>query len=318
MVNWQPGASLATLRQRAKILSTVRKFFADRDILEIETPLLSSATATDVHLTSLTTKLSNLIESKTYFLQTSPEFAMKRLLANDVGPIFQICKAFRGDSPTPLHNPEFSILEWYRPGFTMEKLMDEVADLIEATIGVNKITRLSYLEIFKGKLGVNPHVCSLEELAELANSRIDINSCDLNFSEYLDLVMTTLIEPELPEYCFIFDYPKSQAALSVVENDADGNAIAKRFELYCRGMEIANGYLELTDPVEQRRRLETDNVNRSVKGLPQLPIDKNLIAALDAGMPNTSGVALGLDRLLMVIDEINDIDKALAFSIKRV
>ena len=318
MVNWQPGASLATLRQRAKILSTVRKFFADRDILEIETPLLYSATATDVHLTSLTTKLSNLIESKTYFLQTSPEFAMKRLLANDVGPIFQICKAFRGDSPTSLHNPEFSILEWYRPGFAMEKLIDEVADLIDATIGVNKITRLSYLEVFKGKFGVNPHVCSLGELAELANSRIDINSGDLNFSDYLDLVMTTLIEPELPEYCFIFDYPKSQAALSDVESDADGNVIAKRFELYCRGMEIANGYLELTDPVEQRRRLETDNANRSVKGLPQLPIDENLIAALDAGMPKTSGVALGLDRLLMVIDEINDIDKALAFSIKRV
>ena len=318
MVNWQPGASLATLRQRAKLLSTVRKFFADRDILEIETPLLSSATATDVHLTSLTTKLTNLIESKTYFLQTSPEFAMKRLLANDVGPIFQICKAFRGDSPTSLHNPEFSILEWYRPGFAMEKLMDEVADLIDATIGVSKITRLSYLEIFKGKLGVNPHVCSLEELAELANSKIDINSCDLSFSDYLDLVMTTLIEPELPEYCFVFDYPKSQAALSDVESDADGNVIAKRFELYCRGMEIANGYLELTDPVEQRRRSETDNANRSDKGLPQLPIDENLIAALDAGMPKTSGVALGLDRLLMVIDEINDIDKALAFSIKRV
>ena len=318
MVNWQPGASLATLRQRAKLLSIVRKFFADRDILEIETPLLSSATATDVHLTSLTTKLTNLIESKTYFLQTSPEFAMKRLLANDVGPIFQICKAFRGDSLTSLHNPEFSILEWYRPGFEMEKLMDEVADLIDATIGVSKITRLSYLEIFKGKLGVNPHVCSLEELAELANSRIDINSCDLSFSDYLDLVMTTLIEPELPEYCFVFDYPKSQAALSDVESDADGNVIAKRFELYCRGMEIANGYLELTDPVEQRRRSETDNANRSDKGLPQLPIDENLIAALDAGMPKTSGVALGLDRLLMVIDEINDIDKALAFSIKRV
>ena len=318
MVNWQPGASLATLRQRAKLLSTVRKFFADRDILEIETPLLSSVTATDVHLTSLTTKLTNLIESKTYFLQTSPEFAMKRLLANDVGPIFQICKAFRGDSLTSLHNPEFSILEWYRPGFEMEKLMDEVADLIDATIGVSKITRLSYLEIFKGKLGVNPHVCSLEELAELANSKIDINSCDLSFSDYLDLVMTTLIEPELPEYCFVFDYPKSQAALSDVESDADGNVIAKRFELYCRGMEIANGYLELTDPVEQRRRSETDNANRSDKGLPQLPIDENLIAALDAGMPKTSGVALGLDRLLMVIDEINDIDKALAFSIKRV
>jgi len=318
MVNWQPGASLATLRQRAKLLSIVRKFFADRDILEIETPLLSSATATDVHLTSLTTKLTNLIESKTYFLQTSPEFAMKRLLANDVGPIFQICKAFRGDSLTSLHNPEFSILEWYRPGFAMEKLMDEVADLIDATIGVSKITRLSYLEIFKGKLGVNPHVCSLEELAELANSKIDINSCDLSFSDYLDLVMTTLIEPELPEYCFVFDYPKSQAALSDVESDADGNVIAKRFELYCRGMEIANGYLELTDPVEQRRRSETDNANRSDKGLPQLPIDENLIAALDAGMPKTSGVALGLDRLLMVIDEINDIDKALAFSIKRV
>ena len=317
MANWQPGASFATLRQRAKLLSTVRKFFADRNILEIETPLLSSTTATDVYLESLTTKISHFTEPKTYYLQTSPEFAMKRLLANGIGPIFQICKAFRGDHPTSLHNPEFSILEWYRPGFAMEKLMDEVAALIDATIGVSKIIRLSYLEVFKGKLGVNPHACSLEELAELANSRIDVNSNDLNVSDYLDLIMTTLIEPELPEYCFLFDYPKSQAALSDIDNDAEGNEVAKRFELYCRGIEIANGYLELTDPVEQRRRFEIDNANRSEKGLPQLPIDENLIAALDAGIPKTSGVALGLDRLLMVIDRINDIDKVLAFSIKR-
>ena len=317
MANWQPGASVATLRQRAKLLSTVRRFFADRNILEIETPLLSSTTATDVYLESLTTKISHFTEPKTYYLQTSPEFAMKRLLANGVGPIFQICKAFRGDYPTSLHNPEFSILEWYRPGFAMEKLMDEVAALIDTTVGVNKIIRLSYLEVFEGKLGVNPHACSLEELAELANSRIDVNSSDLNFSDYLDLIMTTLIEPELPEYCFLFDYPKSQAGLSDIDNDVEGNEIAKRFELYCRGIEIANGYLELTDPAEQRRRFETDNANRSEKGLPQLPIDENLIAALDAGIPKTSGVALGLDRLLMVIDKISDIDKVLAFSIKR-
>ena len=318
MVNWRPGASLVTLRKRAELLSTIRKFFSDRNILEIETPLLSSATATDVHLASLTTKLSPHTQSKTYYLQTSPEFAMKRLLANNVGPIFQICKAFRGDSPTSQHNPEFSILEWYRPGFTMESLIDEVAALVEATTGVKKITRLSYLEVFRDQLGINPHSCSFEELAELANSRIDLSSYDLNFSEYLDLVMTTLIEPELPEYCFLFNYPKSQASLAHIDNDEGGNKIAKRFELYCQGMEIANGYFELTDPDEQRRRLEGDNAIRSEKGLPELPVDENLIAALNSGMPKTSGVALGLDRLLMIISGIKDIDKALSFSIKRV
>ena len=318
MVNWQPGASLAALRQRANLLANVRAFFAEKNILEVETPLLSSTSATDMHLVSLTTNLDYLSNSKTYYLQTSPEYAMKRLLADEVGPIYQICKAFRGDFPTSYHNPEFTILEWYRPGFTMTRLMDEVAELIDATTGSKQISRFSYREVFEDRLGLNPHDCTLEELSELAHGKMDINSRDLGFSGYLDLVMTTLIEPDLPEYCFLFDYPKLQASLAKIEKDDDGNEIAKRFELYCRGMEVANGYLELTDPIEQRRRLEIDNMNRSKKGLPQIPIDENLIAALHSGLPKTSGVALGLDRLLMVISKIEDIDEALAFSIKRV
>lgn len=318
MVNWQPGTSLATLQQRANLLATIRAFFAKKNILEVETPLLSGTSATDMHLVSLTANLDYLSNSKTYYLQTSPEYAMKRLLADEVGPIYQICKAFRGDFPTSYHNPEFTILEWYRPGFTMTRLMDEVAELIDATTGSQQISRFSYREVFEDRLGLNPHDCTLEELSESAHSKIDINSSDLGFSGYLDLVMTTLIEPGLPEYCFLFDYPKLQASLAKIEKDDDGNEIAKRFELYCCGLEVANGYLELTDPIEQRRRLEIDNTNRSKNGLPQIPIDENLIAALHSGLPKTSGVALGLDRLLMVISKIEDIDEALAFSIKRV
>lgn len=318
MVNWQPGASLATLKKRADLLATIRIFFAERNILEVDTPLLSGASATDLHLVSLSTNISCISNSKPYYLQTSPEFAMKRLLADGVGPIFQICKAFRGDFPTSYHNPEFTILEWYRPGFTMTRLMDEVGDLIDATVGSLDIPRISYCEVFKGKLGLNPHDCSLEELAEVAHSKIEINTGDLSFSDYLDLAMATLIEPDLPEYCFLFDYPKSQASLAKIEKDVEGNEIAKRFELYCRGMEIANGYLELTDPVEQRNRLEADNRSRLDMGLPEVPIDENLIAALNTGIPKSSGVALGIDRLLMVLTNLKEIDKALAFSIKRV
>ena len=315
MVDWQSGASLATLQLRAKLLTMTREFFARKGVLEVETPVLSRYTTSDVYLKSISTSAFN---SRIYYLQTSPEVAMKRLLGMGTGPIYQICKAFRDDQPTSKHNPEFTLLEWYRPSFSMTQLIDEVEEFLSGTIGCREIPRYSYSEVFKSETGLNPHNCSLKELGKVAHSLTDIASTGLSFSEYLDLLMTVVIEPNLPEYCFLIDYPECQAAMAKVEVDENGNQIAKRFELYCKGLEIANGYFELTDPVEQLKRLESDNVERLKKELPEMPIDENFLAALSNGIPEGSGVALGLDRLLMIMSELEHIDSVQSFSIKRV
>ena len=318
MDDWKSGATLATLKLRAKLLAITRKFFADRGVLEVETAALSRSATTDVHLDSIAAFFAPASSSQKFYLQTSPELQMKRLLAMGVGPIYQVCKAFRGDPSTSRHNPEFTILEWYRPSFCLTQLMEEVEDFVKVTIGCPEVPKYSYLEVFEGVTGLNPHKCSLKELKKVAHNRLDIASTGLRFSEYLDLLMTEFIEPNLPEYCFLYDYPKGHAAMAVIENDSDGNQVARRFELYCKGIEIANGYFELTDPVEQRKRLEFDNAERSEKGLPKMPVDEKFLAALSVGVPQGSGVALGLDRLLMIMGEVEDIDSVLAFSISRV
>ena len=318
MDDWRSGASLGTLKLRAKILAITRAFFADRGILEVETAALSRSAATDVHLDSISVFFQPTSNSQRFYLQTSPELQMKRLLAMGIGPIYQICKAFRGDPSSPRHNPEFTILEWYRPSFCLTQLMEEVEDFVKVTVGCSEVSKHSYLEVFESVVGLNPHKCSLEELKKVAHTRLDVSSTQLRFSEYLDLLMIELIEPSLPEYCFLYDYPECQAAMAAIENDSHGNQIARRFELYCKGIEIANGYFELTDPIEQRKRLELDNIERSKKGLPEMPIDEKFLAALSTGMPKGSGVALGIDRLLMIIGELEDIDSALTFSIDRV
>jgi len=318
MDDWKSGASLATLKLRAKLLAITRKFFADRGVLEVETAVLSRYVSTEVNLDPVNAFFGPTSNSQRFYLQTSPELQMKRLLAIGVGPTYQICKAFRGDPSTSCHNPEFTILEWYRPSFSLTQLMEEVEEFAEATIGCLKIPKYSYLEVFEDVIGLNPHKCSLEELEKFAHSRLDIASIEISFSEYLDLLMTEFIEPSLPEYCFLYDYPKCQAAMAVIENDSHGNKVARRFELYCKGVEIANGYFELTDPVEQLKRFEFDNIERSKKGLPKMPVDEKFLASLSFGIPKGSGVALGLDRLLMIMGNLEDIDSALAFSINRV
>lgn len=315
MVEWQSGASIATLQLRAKLLAMTREFFAKKGVLEVETPVLSRYTTSDVYLNPISTSAFN---SRIYYLQTSPEVAMKRLLGMGIGPIYQICKAFRDDQPTSKHNPEFTLLEWYRPSFSMTQLIDEVEEFLSGTIGCREIPRYTYLEVFKSETGLNPHKCSLKELGKVARSLTDIASTGLSFSEYLDLLMTVVIEPNLPEYCFLIDYPECQAAMAKIEVDENGNQIAKRFELYCKGLEIANGYFELTDPVEQLKRLNSDNVERLKKELPEMPIDENFLAALSNGIPEGSGVALGLDRLLMIMGELEHIDSVQSFSISRV
>ena len=318
MSNWQPGASLEILRHRAALLAKLRVFFAAKEILEVETPALARAPTTDLHIQSLTTEILDTNITKTFYLQTSPEFAMKRLLAFNAEPIYQIAKAFRHDPLTKHHNPEFTLLEWYRPGFTMGQLMDEVAELLRSLLACDSMPAFSYRELFEKYLRINPHRVRSDELLALTQRQLELSTTDLTDTDCLQLLMFAVIEPALPEFCFVYDYPKAQASLSVIEVDSEEDQVAKRFEVYCRGMELANGYLELTDVQEQRKRFEQDNALREKKGLDVYPLDEKFLSALESGLPACSGVALGIDRLLMAMHELTNIDQAISFTLGRV
>jgi len=244
MTDWKPAASLDNLRIRAQFLARIRQFFWQRQVLEVETPLLAATTATDVHLQSLQVSQVFAAEHSSYYLQTSPEFAMKRLLAAFGEPLYQICKAFRQDEKSSRHNPEFTMLEWYRPGFSMTQLMDEVEALVNSLMGERIISRLSYRELFQQHVNVDPHQVGIEELASLARGSIDLSDGDYSRDAYLQLLLSHVIEPDMDENCFIFDFPVKQAALAVVEEDKLGVKVAKRFELFLDKLEIANGYFE--------------------------------------------------------------------------
>ena len=318
MSNWQPGTSLEILRHRADLLAKLRAFFAGKEILEVETPALARAPVTDLHIQSLTTEILDTNTIKTFYLQTSPEFAMKRLLAFNAEPIYQIAKVFRQDPLTKHHNPEFTLLEWYRPGFTMGQLMDEVAELLRSLLACDSMPAFSYRELFEKYLRINPHRVRSDELLALTQRQLELSTTDLTDTDCLQLLMFDVIEPALPEFCFVYDYPKAQASLSVIELDSDEDQVAKRFEVYCRGMELANGYLELTDAQEQRKRFEQDNALRKKKGLDVYPLDEKFLSALESGLPVCSGVALGIDRLLMAMHELTNIDQAISFTLERV
>ena len=318
MSNWQPGTSLEILRHRADLLAKLRAFFAGKEILEVETPALARAPVTDLHIQSLTTEILDTNTIKTFYLQTSPEFAMKRLLAFNAEPIYQIAKVFRQDPLTKHHNPEFTLLEWYRPRFTMGQLMDEVAELLRSLLACDSMPAFSYRELFEKYLRINPHRVRSDELLALTQRQLELSTTDLTDTDCLQLLMFAVIEPALPEFCFVYDYPKAQASLSVIELDSDKDQVAKRFEVYCRGMELANGYLELTDAQEQRKRFEQDNALREKKGLDVYPLDEKFLSALESGLPVCSGVALGIDRLLMAMHELTNIDQAISFTLERV
>lgn len=314
MTDFAPTASLANLHQRAALLNKIRKFFQQRDVLEVETPVLSRATVTDVHLHSLSTQLN---QQEKFYLQTSPEFAMKRLLAAGSGPIFQITKAFRDDEYGCLHNPEFTMLEWYQPGFDHQQLMDEVDALLQTTLFTLPAVRFSYAEIFKKILNINPFIISESELQTLARHYVNCNTNDLSKDDCLNLLMSHVIENQLGQDCpcFIYDYPASQAGLAKLSDD--NPKVAQRFEVYLSGIELANGYHELTDPIEQAQRFENDLAQRRKLNLVQTTIDKNLLAALQHGLPACAGVALGIDRLCMLAMQAETIGDVIAFSIER-
>jgi len=315
MADWQPSATLSVLQLRARVLAQVREFFRQRQVLEVETPLLWPTTATDLHIDSILVTDGVDPEVGSLFLQTSPEFAMKKLLAAGSGSIFQLGKAFRRGERSRRHHPEFTLLEWYRVGFDDHRLMDEISELVGSLTGRPAPLRLSYREVFEQHLALDPHRCQFEELLAVARQHIDFQPAGYSRDDLLHLLLAEVIEPAMTSDYFIYDFPVSMAALARIVPDSRGVPVAKRFELFLAGMEIANGYWELTDAAEQRVRFVADLDQRRALGRELLPVDEQLLAALQAGLPDCAGVALGLDRLLMVMCDAGSIDEVLAFTL---
>ena len=316
-IDWRPTAPLDNIRLRARLVSEIRAFFQQRDVLEVDTPLLCQAASTDPHLESFSTHYlgPGAPAGNTLYLPTSPEFAMKRLLAAGSGPIYQICKSFRNGESGRFHNPEFTMLEWYRPGFNHHALMDEVEALVIRLLGERSIERLSYQALFQRYVGLDPFTCSTKALSGCLKSEgVGVGAFDGSKDDWLSLVMTHIIEPRI-EALFVFDFPASQAMLARVRG---GNpAVAERFELYMDGVELANGFYELSDSEEQRRRFAHDAASRKALGLPEMPLDEALLAALQQGLPDCAGVALGVDRLLMLACGAGSIGEVIAFPLSR-
>ena len=305
---WQPTASLDALKKRAEIIHQIRQFFFERGVLEVETPLLSHATVTDPYILSLSV-------SSDAFLQTSPEYAMKRLLAAGAGSIYQICKAFRQDPEGKIHNPEFTILEWYRPGFDHHDLMNEMDELLQVILKTSASERISYAALFEKFLNINPHLLSDEELAACVQQKISLAEPITDRGTCLDLLLTHCIEPHIGQDrpVFLYDFPPIKAALAKIRHE-ENPPVASRFEVYFKGMELANGFHELQDAKEQRMRFEKDLAYREKNNILNVPLDERFLAALESGLPDCSGVALGVDRLVMLALGVKTIREALSFT----
>jgi lysyl-tRNA synthetase class 2 len=314
---WQPSCSINALQQRAQLLTQVRQFFVERQVLEVETPLLARSGVTDPFIRTMAVEDTG--DGKR-FLQTSPEYAMKRLLAAGSGAIYQICKAFRHGEASPRHNPEFTMLEWYQPDYDEFSLMTEVEALMTTILPVSCFARISYRDIFWQQLNIDPHRASITALAAVARQHADFSFGDdqLDRDGWLDVLITHVIEPGLdPSVAtFIYNYPASQAALAQLSNNEHNQAVARRFELYYGGVELANGYFELLDGAALVQRAVADNIKRQALGFEEMAVDQQLLAAMDAGLPSCAGVAIGFDRLLMLRQQCH-ISEVLSFDFSR-
>ncbi|CAM4129522.1 EF-P lysine aminoacylase EpmA [Acinetobacter pragensis] len=317
-IQYQPTCALKAMRARAQMYAQIRRFFAERDVLEVETPILSQAGVTDVHLASVQAQRHVGGKKQTHYLQTSPEFAMKRLLASGSGAIYQMCKVFRDDEHGRKHNSEFTMLEWYRPEFSLKDLMLEVTDLLNVVLaqrfGEVRPAIYSYKHAFMDRLDLNPLKATLAELKD-ACRRVGLN-LDLGDDRlgYIDLLFSHMVEPSLgfDAPVFLTDFPPEMASLAKTRIDEDGELVAARFELYIEGLELANAYDELIDADILRGRFEADTAEREKLGLHIMPIDEYLLAALP-NMPECSGIALGIDRLLMIATEQMKLEKVITF-----
>ena len=303
-----------TLKRRAKLLANVRRFFSVRNVLEVSTPILSSAAPTALYLDSFSTRFEAGSDSKVLYLHTSPEFAMKRLLAAGSGAIYQIATVFRNGELGRQHAPEFSMLEWYRPGFSLTELMTEVDAFMQQVIGLPAAVIFTYRDLFVKYLQLDIYQADDNLLKQIALDRIAGLTADWQTDRdgWLEMLMSEVIEPQLKALempVMVTEFPASQAQLAKIEMNAEGHQVASRFELYAGGMELANGYDELCDATELRQRFEQDNQLRLQQGKPQMPIDENLLTAMQSGLPQCSGVALGLDRLMMLHFAENNISQ---------
>lgn len=323
--DWRPVASLDALKLRADLLARIRNYFSTQGVLEVDTPVLSSAGATDPAIRSFTTTYHGPApvpgcgsDAKLY-LHTSPEFPMKRLLAAGSGSIYQVCKVFRDGESGSSHNPEFTLLEWYRNGFDHFDLMDDVEKLLrevlDGILPVEPVDHWTYRELFLEVTGLDPFMAPVTDMQAVLRKHGLRDPVGLSADDrdaWLDMLMTHVIEPRLGHgLVFVRDYPASQAALARLHSGQP--AVAARFEVYLEGIELANGYHELTDATEQQQRFAKDNARRIAQGAEPVSMDRHLLAAMQSGLPDCAGVALGIDRLLMAAGRAETIDAMIAF-----
>jgi len=308
---------ITILQKRAGIIKSIRDFFAKQNVIEVETPLLCSSSVTDPYLHALSLECG----SHTRFLQTSPEYAMKRLLCEGISDIYQICKAFRSDEFGKLHQIEFTILEWYRLNFDHHQLMNETELLLQTVINSPPAKKFTYQELFEQYLKFNPHAITQNKLIDQLNqNEISLKETgSLSKDDYLDILFSQRIEPKLKSDfepltpIFVTEYPASQAALAKTNLNSEGIEIAERFEVYINGIELANGYHELQDGNVQRQRFQQDLEKRKTLNLPLVPIDEYLCTALDKGLPSCAGIALGIDRLTMLALDKHHISDVISY-----
>ncbi len=325
MSGWRPTAALDALRLRARLNATIRTFFTERDVLEVETPVMSVAGNTDANIESFSLEFSGRTDgaSRTRWLRTSPEFALKRLLAAGVGDCYELGRVFRNGEAGGRHNPEFTMLEWYRIGWDHRRLIDETVELVQAALQLvgrsATVSTTSFRDLYRDRLGIDPFTAADAELrAALGDIQIDTNG--LLRDDWLDLLMTHRLQPGFDRDAIhvVHDYPASQCALAKIRmGQGDAPDVAERFELYLGPLELANGYHELTDAAEQRARFLGDHTRRATRGTPLPPLDEALLAAMVSGLPACAGVALGIERLLMAMLRTERIADVVSFDFGR-
>jgi len=320
-LSWQPSCSLELIQLRAKLLHEIRAYFYVNKVLEVETPLLCQSVGTDPYLEYFTSRYS--ISRQDYYLQSSPEFAMKRLLAASTGSIYQITKAFRNGESGRYHNPEFTMLEWYRVGFDLQQLMGDVEDLLSPLLTAEcfsgKAERIAYVDIFKKHTGLNAlqfDAAEYQACAERLGFPEAARLCALNHALWLDFLFSHVVQQHLGQsrLCMVFDYPVCLPSLARLKSD--DARVVERVELFIQGIEIGNGFFELADVNEQIRRFDQDIMDRKNNGAVKIDKDERFLAALQSGLPDCSGIAIGIDRLLMIISQKSAIDEVLAFTIE--
>ena len=324
-LDWQPSASFDALHLRARLNAAARRFFDERGVVEVETPVLSRAGNTDPNIASFSLEFSGRTDGapRTRWLRTSPEYPLKRLLAADFGDCYELGRVFRDGEAGGRHNPEFTMLEWYRIGWDHRQLIHETAALVNTALALvgrkAALKQVSYHALYREQLGINAATASVEDL-RAALGDVVIDPSGLTRDDWLDLLMTHCLQPSFPadQLLALYDYPASQCALARIrENSVHGVPVAERFELYLGPLELANGYHELADAAEQGARFDRDLQLRAQREDVQPPRDENLLAALSAGFPACAGVALGVDRLMMAMLGTTRIADVLAFDFAR-